>query len=492
MKRLKFVLILLIFVFVSIGVSQVQWGPDVRLTNHTYGGAITTGHGWCLAVDSTSKVHMTWGDSRDTSFAIYYKMGSDTTWSADTMISFFDPALSSLDPNLDIDSLGVLHVIWWFMNTDVADLWYRQKNSFGWSSFIPVGRGIYPTGRADRAGNFHVVYVRPDSTLTNPRVCYQMRDRLSGWLPRETLTGDTIAIWSTCIAPDRSGRIHVVFLSNGSIFYRVKESGLWSPTFQLTNGGTAVHPQIVSDSLSNVHLIWSDTRDGGRAELYYKKKDVSGWLPDLRLTFTQGSSDSASLAVDDTQNVHVVWVDSTDGLARRQLVYMAKRDTQWTSPQQLTNAMRGRIRSPSLAVDREDRLHVVWSDSRDGAQWWNHDLFYKATLGLSSVEGESWKKVSGVGALEVFPNKPNPFSKITMLSFHANQREEVRIKVFDIAGRLIRLIGPLFVGPGGHEAFWDGKDSTGKEVRNGVYICRWEYQSNSVVQHATRKITLIR
>ena len=239
----------------SPAVVHADWGPDIRLTNAS-GVAYTTGHGWCLAVDSTSKVHVTWGDTRDLSSAIYYKTGSDTTWSADTMISFFDPALSSLDPNLDIDSLGVLHVIWWFMNTDVADLWYRQKSSFGWGPFVPVGRGLYPTGRADRAGNFHVVYVRPDSTLTNPRVCYQIRDYVSGWLPRETLTGDTIAVWSTCIAPDRSGRIHVVFLSNGNIFYRVKENSLWSPTFQLTSGGTAVHPQIVSDSLSNVHLIW--------------------------------------------------------------------------------------------------------------------------------------------------------------------------------------------------------------------------------------------
>lgn len=112
-----------------------DWGPDVRLTFQSNGNAFTTGHGWCLAADSSGSVHVTWTDTRDTSGNVYYKEGSDTVWSPDTMISIFDPVYWNSDPSVDLDRFGVLHVIWWYLNIEVPTLWYRYKDSGGWSRF---------------------------------------------------------------------------------------------------------------------------------------------------------------------------------------------------------------------------------------------------------------------------------------------------------------------------------------------------------------------
>jgi len=224
----------------------------------------------------------------------------------------------------------------------------------------------------------------------------------------------------------------VVFLSNGNIFYRFKESGNWSSTFQLTSGGTSVHPQVYCDTFANLHMVWSDIRDGGRPELYYKMKDSTSWQPDRRLTFTPGSSDSASIVVDDSQHVHVVWVDSTTGLSRSQLFYMVKRDTQWSVPLQLTDALQGRRRNPVIAADHNGRLHVVWSDSRDGQQWWNCDIFYKATTVPSAVEDKFWG-ASPSKAVRLLRIIPDPFTSFATVPGHSSDH----FALYDISGRKV-------------------------------------------------------
>jgi hypothetical protein len=64
---------------------------------------------------------------------------------------------------------------------------------------------------------------------------------------------------------------------------------------------------------SNVHLLWIDNRDGND-EIYYKRSTSNGvsWEPDTRLTNNTASSYGESIAVYDTV-VNVVWTDNRDG-----------------------------------------------------------------------------------------------------------------------------------------------------------------------------------
>ncbi len=419
-------------------VVQADWGPDVRLTFDP-GTDYTTGHGWCLAADTNGRVQVTWTGIRDYYWLVFYKAGSDTIWSPDTVISDYDPVFGYMYPTVDVDRFGVFHVVWWqFYMGEAPLLWYRQKASGGWGPIECVEGGMDPTVRADTGGNLHVIYAKPD-TIRGPLKCrYKKRDRLSGWQPSEQLTGDTISVRLPCLALDRLGRIHVVFLSNGNIFYRVKENGLWSETFQVTSGSTASFPQIVCDTSVNLHMIWADMRDGGPKELYYKMKEPGGWLGDRRLTFTPGSSDSASMVVDDSQHVHVVWVDSTDGLSRCQLFYLVKRDTQWCTPQQITNATQGRIGTPCLSSDNTGRLHVVWSDSRDG----NLEIYYKRWESPSGVEvsPSSYQRSDG-GLLRAFPN---PFTSFASIPDHGVDR----FSLYDISGRKVGVYRGDRIGSG--------------------------------------------
>jgi len=74
-------------------------------------------------------------------------------------------------------------------------------------------------------------------------------------------------------------------------------------------------------------------------------------------------------------------------------------------------------------------------------------------------------------------NYPNPFSDRTSFTFELSTDAEVTIRIFTASGRLIREIGPLQANAGfnypegtGMALEWDGHDTQGAPLANGVYL----------------------
>ncbi|HOH79617.1 MAG TPA: M6 family metalloprotease domain-containing protein [Candidatus Cloacimonadota bacterium] len=67
---------------------------------------------------------------------------------------------------------------------------------------------------------------------------------------------------------------------------------------------------------------------------------------------------------------------------------------------------------------------------------------------------------------------PNPFNSKTCLAFELKNPARLKVSLFNLRGQKVR---DLFAGnlPGGtHQLEWDGLDSTGREVSNGLYFYR--------------------
>ena len=75
-------------------------------------------------------------------------------------------------------------------------------------------------------------------------------------------------------------------------------------------------------------------------------------------------------------------------------------------------------------------------------------------------------------ALKDVLNYPNPFDEDTEFRFSLSQPAEVQIKVFTVAGRLIRSIDAGSFAVGYNRIPWDGRDGAGDRLANGVYIYR--------------------
>ena len=81
----------------------------------------------------------------------------------------------------------------------------------------------------------------------------------------------------------------------------------------------------------------------------------------------------------------------------------------------------------------------------------------------------------GSNRLQVYEviNYPNPTRGDTHFLFKVNRdMTETEIKIFTVAGRLIRTLGPEITAGSGlqNQIYWDGKDEDGDSIANGVYL----------------------
>jgi len=83
-------------------------------------------------------------------------------------------------------------------------------------------------------------------------------------------------------------------------------------------------------------------------------------------------------------------------------------------------------------------------------------------------------------------NYPNPFNPRTTISFSVARSGPVSLKVYDIAGRVVRTFhSGEVLAPGAHEAVWAGRNDQGGGVAAGVYLYRLETPGFQSVKRMT-------
>ncbi len=71
--------------------------------------------------------------------------------------------------------------------------------------------------------------------------------------------------------------------------------------------------------------------------------------------------------------------------------------------------------------------------------------------------------------------RPNPFNPRTTISYDLPEAGPVRLCVYDLAGRLLRTLVDEIRAQGSHDAVWDGRDASGRDVGSGTYLARLEF-----------------
>jgi flagellar hook assembly protein FlgD len=71
-------------------------------------------------------------------------------------------------------------------------------------------------------------------------------------------------------------------------------------------------------------------------------------------------------------------------------------------------------------------------------------------------------------------NYPNPFAHGTTFTFQQNQSSpiDVEIKIYTLAGRIVRVLRSSSVMDTFVRIEWDGRDEDGDILANGVYLYR--------------------
>ena len=89
---------------------------------------------------------------------------------------------------------------------------------------------------------------------------------------------------------------------------------------------------------------------------------------------------------------------------------------------------------------------------------------------------------------ETFSNYPNPCNPATTFLYELPERAQARLAVYDLTGRLVRVVEDRLVGPGWRVVEWDGRNEGGVPVASGVYFSRLE--AGRLAQ--TRKVVVVK
>ncbi len=150
------------------------------------------------------------------------------------------------------------------------------------------------------------------------------------------------------------------------------------------NDHPSYNPSIVVDNNSNVHVVWADGTWGEWGiddEIMYANYTASGWSNATVISdntgWNDGPSINPSIAVESNGKIHVVWEDWTWGEwgVDNEIMYANYTAAGWSNATAISDLYGwndGDSSYPSIAVDGSGIVHVVWWDETDG-EWGNDD-----------------------------------------------------------------------------------------------------------------------
>lgn len=307
------------------------------------------------------------------------------TWTSDT----------SHMADIAIDSSNRIHVVWQDHTPGNWEIYYTNSADGGntWLTAKRLTTTLANSGRpaiaTDSANNIHVVF--QDYTYGNGEILYiKSTNGSATWTSPKRLTFTPGASKWADIAVDHADNIHVVwhddtYGGDWEVLYKKSTDGgaTWSSSKRISlTGGTSYRPVIAIDSSNNLHVVWADASPGNR-EIFYSRSTDGGntWIPSKRLTWTAGPSYDPAITIDSSDNIHVVWYDNTaDGW---DIYYKKSTDggNTWTWAKKVTHSA-GESYLGSIAADSLNNIHLVWWDNSAGS----FNVYYKK----STDGGNTW------------------------------------------------------------------------------------------------------
>ena len=220
---------------------------------------------------------------------------------------------------------------------------------------------------------FILEYIFTEGAASPYDIYYNKIDAAAAVKVDESESRSAAAPPSQSIARMSDGTIYVVYYKKLAgvyqiyVTYSADEGETWSDGLRIsTYAGMAAQVQNISaiavDSGDNLHVVWQGRATGyAKSQIWYAKYDGSWGSPihvDPRAEAADYVQDSPSIAVDSEDNLHLVWHehDTVDWIDR---IYYTKYDGSWATPVPISTDVQGQY-TPVIAVDSGDNLYVVW------------------------------------------------------------------------------------------------------------------------------------
>ena len=423
-RSISIMLLLFITIIGSFNLIGSQLLPNIPATSQAIwsspqvisSGSTTESWRPTVNVDTENNVHIIWEQRSVVSGPreIYHRMWNDTTrlWSSIARVSP-DNNLDSRAPHSNMDELGNLFVVWWDNeNSDGQGdsdinfrLWNRSTSSWGSIEVVSTEsnmNGNWPAVSA-KSGIAHVTWQDLDNMLSDGAdvdVFYKNRSLAGVWSSVELVSsvslGSSTVSRFPSIEVDAFSNIHITwddaynYASSGSdqdVFYRMKNgtTNSWDITIVISSESTlySERSKIKADQNGDLHVTWLDGSSydgsGSDTDIFYKNWDKISdtWSITEVITPESPWNDYVpSLAVDSNDFIHVVWFNgSTAGSDIKDVVYKSRSPSgTWSTSLPLksgTGAWR-----PEIDIGADNRVHVIFQDGDSSYDGTDDDILY--------------------------------------------------------------------------------------------------------------------
>lgn len=232
-----------------------------------------------------------------------------------------------------------------------------------------------------------------------------------------------------------------------------------SPSLHLTSAMTLecwVFPTAVP-------LKWSDLIMKANDDYYLEATSPMGRLPAMSSSFTSPLYGTTALTVNTWSHLAATYDGAMMKLYLNGVVVSSRAQTGTVPATGGPLSFGGDAQFGQYFAGRIDEVRI-----------------YDHALSATEIQSDMMTPVPTVDAPEpstprssaILGAFPNPFNPSTRIRLRLASVENAKLRVFDVAGRLVYAFDLRQFSPGEHDLVWRGTDSGGRRVAGGVYVAR--------------------
>jgi len=403
-------------------------------------------------------------------------------------------------PALAYDGTGRLWVV--LYNTDEEEIQARYRSGDTWST----PRTLYAVEPGENNLSGISLAGSPDGTTSCAYAAFRYTNSgtstylVAAKFDLDSLRLDTVALGAVdapCIAVENSGDagdwLHIAWEDNGNVKYTMTSDDWaaddwqgfpdWQQEVTLFESGqqAAHHPCLAA----NEDKLVVACALGSTPDIYARERttadDYNDWDDTLNLSRTQdAASDYPVVFLGDS--VALAWEEHRSEEDYDILASINYGDTMNLADNATKTSYPHIVLQPVTSPDTTVILHLIASEAP--TQNYYEVSYHK--LDLADMGGGQQGAGTKPLAIEpaLFPCRPNPFTGRTAISYQFPKAGDVSLRVFDASGRMVRCLASGYQKPGKYTSAWDGNDTRGRRVANGIYFYRLDAPDYSNVKKA--------